>query len=258
MKAILLLAALAVASAPVAPETPKHSWKSIFDGKSLAGWTPKIAGYAVGEDPRHIFRVENGALRAEHDGYEKFEGQFAHIFWKTPVSAFRIRFEYRLFGKMLPGGQPWQHSNSGLMFFSQAPGTMRRDQSFPVSLEAQLLGAERPKPEPSGNLCTPGTNVHIGGKLETQHCILSSGPILANGRWIRAEVEVTRDREVTHFIEGKPVLRYSAPELDPADADAKPLIAAAGGRLALTGGYLALQGEGHPVEFRKIELMTLD
>jgi len=258
MKAILLLAALAVASAPASPETPKHSWKSIFDGKTLAGWTPKIAGYAVGEDPRHIFRVENGALRAEHDGYEKFEGQFAHIFWKTPVSAFRIRFEYRIFGKMLPGGQPWQHSNSGLMFFSQAPETMERDQSFPVSLEAQLLGADRPTPEPTGNLCTPGTNVLFDGKPAIKHCTLSSSPILPNGRWIRAEVEVARDGTITHFIEGKPVLRYSNPVLDPADPSAKPVIERAGGRLELTGGYLALQGEGHPVEFRKIELMTLD
>jgi hypothetical protein len=258
MKAILLLAALAASCAPLPADPPKRGWQPIFDGKSLDGWTPKIAGYPVGEDPRHIFTVKDGALRAAHDGYDKFEGQFAHIFWKTPVSAFRIRFEYRIFGKMLPGGQPWQHSNSGLMFFSQAPETMTRDQQFPVSLEAQLLGADRPTPEPSGNLCTPGTNVLIDGKPAVRHCTLSSSPILPNGRWIRAEVEVARDGTITHFIDGQQVLRYSAPQLDPNDPLAKPVIERAGGRIALTGGYLALQGEGHPVEFRNIELMSLD
>ncbi len=30
-----------------------------------------------------------------------------------------------------------------------------------------------------------------------------------------------------------------------------------GGELSLTGGYLSLQSEGHPVEFRTIELKEL-
>ena len=258
MKAMILIAALAASLAPLPAGSAKPRWVSIFDGKTLKGWTPKITGYAAGEDPKHIFKVKDGVIRASHDEYTRFEGNFGHLFWKTPVSAFRIRFEYRIFGKMLPGGQPWQHSNSGLMFFSQAPETMARDQPFPVSLEAQLLGADRPTPEPTGNLCTPGTNVLFDGKPAIKHCTLSSSPILPNGRWIRAEVEVARDGTITHFIEGKPVLRYSNPVLDPADPSAKPVIDRAGGRLELTGGYLALQGEGHPVEFRKIELMTLD
>jgi hypothetical protein len=135
---------------------------------------------------------------------------------------------------------------------------MARDQKFPVSLEVQLLGAERPEPSPTGNVCTPGTNIHIDGRLETRHCILSTGPIIPNGRWVKAEVEVRRDGTITHFIDGKPVLRYAAPELDPTDADAKPLIAAAGGSLTVSRGYIALQSEGHPIEFRNIALLPLD
>lgn len=258
MKTIVLIAALAAAFAPLPAGSAKPRWVSIFDGKTLDGWTPKITGYAAGEDPKHIFKVKDGVIRASHDGYDRFEGNFGHLFWKTPVSHFRIRFEYRIFGEMLPGGQPWQYSNSGLMFFSQAPETMRRDQQFPVSLEAQLLGAERPKPEPTGNVCTPGTNINVDGKRAEKHCVLSNGPILPNGGWVRAEIEATRDGRITHYIDGKPVLTYTNAELDPTDADAKVLIERAGGKLALNGGYLALQGEGHPVEFRKIELMTLD
>ncbi len=64
--------------------------------------------------------------------------------------------------------------------------------------------------------------------------------------------------EITHFIDGEAVLRYSAAELDPEDSDARPLIAAAGGKLELREGYIALQSEGHQIEFRNIELKRLD
>lgn len=255
MKTLALLPLLALLGTPTAPE-PK--WQRIFDGKTLDGWTPKITGRAVGEDPLHMFVVHEGAIRVSHANYPKFEGEFGHLFWKAPLGAFRIRFEYRLFGESLPGIKVWQATNSGLMFHSQAPGTMSRDQPFPVSLEMQLLAVPRPQQEPSGNLCTPGTTVVFEGKRDPRHCIPSSAPLLPAGRWTRAELEVLPDGSITHFIDGKPVLRYSAPELDPADKDAQPVIAAAGGRLELRRGYIALQSEGHPVEFRNIELQRLD
>jgi Domain of Unknown Function (DUF1080) len=69
---------------------------------------------------------------------------------------------------------------------------------------------------------------------------------------------VLPDGRIKHVIDSKVVLRYSAPELDPGDDDAKPLIAAAGGNIKLTGGYIALQSEGHPIEFRNIEVQLLD
>ena len=98
----------------------------------------------------------------------------------------------------------------------------------------------------------------IEGQRDPRHCILSSSPLLPLGRWTRVELEVLPTGEITHFIDGEPVLRYAAPELDPEDKDAQPLIAAAGGKLELRQGYIALQGEGHPVEFRNIELQRLD
>lgn len=237
---------------------PEPKWQPIFDGRALDGWTPKISGRAVGEDPLHMFIVHDGAIRVSHASYPRFEGEFGHLFWKTPVRAYRLRFDYRLFGETLPGVQVWQHTNSGVMFHSQAPETMRRDQAFPVSLEMQLLAVPRPTREPTGNLCSTGTNVHVDGKLDPRHCILSSSPLLPNGRWTRAEIEVLPSGKITHRIDGKIVLQYDHAELDPEDADAKPLIAAAGGVLKLDRGYIALQSEGHPVEFRKIELQSLE
>lgn len=250
---LFLIPMLALLGAAPAPQ-----WERIFDGKSLAGWTPKITGRAVGEDPLKMFVVQDGAIRVSHAHYTKFEGEFGHLFWKTPLKAYRIRLDYRLFGESLPGIKPWQASNSGLMFHAQAPATMRRDQDFPVSLELQLLGVPRPTQEPTGNLCTPGTTVVFEGKRDPRHCILSTSPLLPVGRWTKLELEVLPNGAITHFIDGKPVLRYSAPELDPGDKDAQPLIAAAGGKVALGQGYVALQSEGHQIEFRNIEVKRLD
>jgi hypothetical protein len=255
MRILFALPLLALAGCTTVPEP---QWQSIFDGETLDGWTPKITGRAVGEDPLKMFVAQDGAIRVSHANYAKFDGEFGHLFWKAPLGAYRLRFEYRLFGETLPGVQDWQASNSGLMFHAQAPETMRRDQDFPVSLELQLLGVPRPTQEPTGNLCTPGTTVVIDGKRDLRHCINSSSPLIPLGRWVRVEVEVLPDGRITHFIDGQPVMRYEAAELDPADADAKSLIAAAGGELALRGGYIALQSEGHPIEFRNIELLRLD
>jgi hypothetical protein len=241
-----------------AAPAPEAKWQRIFDGRTLTGWTPKITGRAVGEDPLHMFTVQNGAIRVSHANYKTFTGEFGHLFWKAPLKAYRLRLDYRFFGESLPGIQVWQASNSGLMIAAQSPESMRRDQDFPVSLEVQLLAVPRPSREPTGNVCTPGTTVEFEGKRDPRHCILSSSPLLPIGQWVHAEVEVLPNGEVTHFINGKAVLHYAAPELDPADKDAQPLIAAAGGRLELRQGYIALQSEGHQIEFRNIEVKRLD
>ena len=254
MKSLILMSLALIGAAP-APET---KWEPLFDGKTLEGWTPKIAGHAVGEDPLHTFVVQDGAIRDSYANYKKFDGAYGHLFWKTPLKAYRIRFEYRLFGPPLPDIKEWEISNSGLMFHSQAPETMRREQAFPVSLEFQLLAVPRPLKEPTGNLCTPGTTVVIDGKRDLRHCILSSSPLLPLDRWTQAEIEVLPNGDITHFVDGKPVLHYSAPELDPADKDAVPLIAAAGGSVQLGKGYIALQAEGQQIEFRNIELQRLE
>jgi hypothetical protein len=257
-KAIGIFLALIAVTNPVIALAKEAKWETVFDGKTLEGWTPKIAGHAIGEDPLHTFVAQDGVIRVSYANYKKFDGAYGHLFWKEPLKAYRIRFEYRLFGEPLPDIKEWEISNSGLMFHAQAPETMRREQAFPVSLEFQLLGVPRPTEEPTGNLCTPGTSVVIDGKRDPRHCILSSSPVLPIGQWTQAEVEVLPNGEITHFINGKQVLHYSAPELDPADKDAIPLIPMAGGVLQLRQGYIALQAEGQQIEFRKIEVQRLD
>lgn len=232
-------------------------WVSLFDGETLDGWTPKIVGHALGEDPYDTFRVVDGNLVVRYDKYEgSFDGRFGHLFYKSPYSHYRLRLEYRFVGEQVEGGPGWAFKNSGIMVHGQPASSMGLSQSFPVSIEVQLLGGSGAGDRPTGNLCTPGTNVVMEGKLHTQHCTNSSSPTFCGEEWVRAEVEVRGGRLVRHLINGEVVLEYSAPQYDPNDGDAQKLIV--GDDLVLSGGTISLQSESHPIEFRKIELLVLD
>ena len=231
---------------------------SLFDGKTLKGWTPKISGYALGKDPMQTFRAEDGVIRVSYDRYgDGFRKRFGHLAYRAPFGSYRLRLEYRLIGQSMPDVESWQQSNSGVMLHGQAPATMGKDQSFPVSIEVQLLGAARHDPAPTANLCTPGTHVVMGGKLETTHCINSTSPIVPNERWTKVELTVDSAGNFTHSIDGTQVMRYAGAQYDPTDPDAQKLIEAAGGKLELQSGYIYLQSEGHPVEFKNLELQLL-
>jgi len=132
------------------------------------------------------------------------------------------------------------------------------DQSFPVSIEVQLLGGNGTDPRSTANLCTPGTNVVMDGKLFTPHCTGSSSKTYHGDQWVTVEIEVHGNGVIKHLIDGEVVLQYEQPQLDENDGDAKKLIEAAGGDKMLRGGYISLQSESHPVEFRKVEIRLLD
>lgn len=232
-------------------------WIQLFNGQNLDGWTPKIRHQELGKDPGKTFRVEDGKLVVRYDEeiYPKFNETFGHIFYKDKFSHYRIRVEYRFVGKQVNGGPGWALRNSGIMVHCQHPKTMLKDQDFPVSIEVQLLGGDGRNARPTSNLCTPGTNVVMDGKLVTRHCTNSISKTYHGEQWVTAEVEVRGDQVISHIIDGQVVLRYDQPQLDPRDPNAKNLIK--DGNVLLKEGYISLQSESHPVEFRKVELMKL-
>jgi hypothetical protein len=248
--ATVVLAALSLGSSAEA----EGRWRPIFDGHSLKGWTPKITGHPLGDNYRDTFVAKDGTIRVSYAGYDRFNGQFGHLIYRTPLKAYRLRLSYRLLEPGMPDAPKWARSNSGVMFYGQAPETMTLNQQFPVSVEFQILGQDGEGARPTGSVCTPGTNVVIDGVMAKDHCTTSTGPTIPNGTWTRLELEVRPDGEVFQRINGAVVMHYARVELDPRDPDAKPLIAARGGVLALTDGYVSLQSEGHPIEFKDIEV----
>jgi hypothetical protein len=241
------------------PQSGEGGWRPLFDGKTLNGWTPKIRGFPFGENYKDTFRVRDGAIVVSYDGYDAFGERFGHLFYKTPFKAYRFRMEYR-FLEAHPSDTPaWAIANSGVMIFSQDPKSMAVADSFPVSVEAQILGPAPGQERFNGNICSPGTNVVMDGKLITTHCINSKTPAGPNGVWATFEIEAHPGGEVVQKVNGVETIRYSQVQLDPTGnmANSKPLVEAAGGKLMMDGGWICLQSEGNPIEFRKIEILEL-
>jgi hypothetical protein len=233
----------------------KEGWISLFNGKDLEGWTPKITGYPAGENYAETFRVEDGLLKVGYGKYPSFDGKFGHLFSKQKFSHYRLRIEYRFVGDQCPGGPGWAFRNSGAMIHCQSPESMRKDQEFPVSIEVQFLGGNGKDKRSTGNVCSPGTNIVMDGKLIKTHCIDSTSKTYHGDQWVTAEVEVHGKGQIKHLINGETVLEYEKPQLDDSDSDAKKLIQ--GGELLISEGYIALQAESHPIEFRKVEILPL-
>ncbi len=253
----LLLPACASPPSPPPSPIPPSAWIQLFDGKTLNGWTPKFTGLPLGTNYKHTFRAEGRMLRVSYDEYDSFDGKFGHLFFDMPFASYRLRLEYRFTGTQCPGAPSWAFKNSGVMLHGQPPETMRRDQDFPVSIEAQLLGGDTTGQRPTGNLCTPGTHVVMGGELVTRHCTDSSSPTFRDEQWVELELEVNGGAIIRQFINGELVLEYEQPQLDPGDPDAQLLLANRSS-LALDHGSISLQAEGHPIDFRKIEVLILD
>ena len=242
------------------PEKPKDGdgWISLFNGKDLEGWTPKITGYPLGENYADTFRVEDGLLKVRYDKWPaKFDGKFGHLFYKEKYGNYRLRIEYRFVGDQCPGGPGWATRNSGVMLHCQPPESMRKDQDFPVSIEVQFLGGINDKPRATCNACTPGTNVVVDGKLEHKHTINSNAKTYGGEQWVTIEVEVHGNGVIKHIVDGVTVLEYEKPQLDDKDKDARELLRN-GADLMLKEGYISLQSESHPIDFRKVELKPLD
>ncbi len=235
----------------------KPEWIQLFNGTDLNGWTVKIAKHEVGDNYANTFRVEDSLLKVRYDGYDQFDQQYGHIFYNEPFSAYLLRVEYRFTGDQAPGGEGWAWRNSGAMLHGQAPGTMLKDQDFPISVEAQLLGGNGTDERTTGNLCTPGTNVIIDGKLHTAHCLNSSSKTFHGDQWVRAEFLVLADSVISHIVEGDTVMTYFKPQVGGGNVSNYDPAAKTDGQL-LTKGYISLQSESHPIDFRKVELVNLE
>lgn len=221
----------------------QDGWIRLFNGRDLSGWTPKITGYELGDNFGDTFRVEDGLLAVGYEAYDTFDGRFGHLFYDEALSHYRLRVEYRFVGEQCPGAPDWARRNSGIMIHGQAAETMGRDQEFPASIEVQLLGGDGEARRPTANVCTPGTRIVLDGALDERHCIESRSPTFHGDEWVTVEVEVRGDRSIRHIVEGVTVLEYTRPQLD----DGTPL----------DRGTISLQSEGHPIQFRRVELRRL-
>ncbi|MES2808104.1 MAG: DUF1080 domain-containing protein [Bacteroidota bacterium] len=225
-------------------------WEQLFNGKNLKGWTPKIRYHEYGENWKNTFRVENGLLENRYDEYEKFDETYGHLFYKKSYSHYLLAAEYRFVGDQVKGGPGWAFRNNGIMFHGQDPATMKKDQDFPNSMEAQLLGGTGKGNRSTANLCTPGTQFERDGKIITQHCTDSKSKTFDGDQWVRVELLVLADSLVIHYVNGEEVMRYEKPQTDPEKGKKEGTF--------IKSGTISIQSESHPTDFRKIEIIDLE
>ncbi len=247
-----------LAGQPAQSSPDPKDWIQLFNGKNLDGWVPKFRTSPLGENYADTFRVVDGVLRVAYDKYGSFEDRFGHLFYqRRKFSHYIIAAEYRFVGDQVAGGPNWAVRNNGLMLHSQSPESMGKDQDFPISIEMQLLGGlPNDKPRTTANVCTPGTQIFIGGTMVKGHCLNSKSETYRGDVWVRVEVEVHGGERVTHKVDGKTVLEYEKPTIGGGEVNAFDPAVKVDGTL-LTDGYIAIQAESHPTEFRKIEVLNL-
>lgn len=237
----------------------EEKWIPLFNGEDIDDWIVKIHHHEAGENYGNTFRVEDGILKVRYDDYEgDFNDQFGHLYYKQPYSYYKLRLEYRFVGELHPGAPEYTLRNSGVMFHSQDPRTMPKEQNWPISVEMQFLGGLGDgNPRPTGNMCSPGTEVIYEGEMDPRHCINSSSDTYEGDQWVKAELIVLGDSLITHLINGDTVLQYTQPQIGGGVVEGFTEEMKQDGKL-LKEGFIAMQSEGQPIDFRNIELLNLE
>ena len=236
----------------------KKEWQTLFNGKDINDWIVKIHHHEVGDNFGKTFRVEDGLIKVRYDKYDTFRERYGHLYFKQPFSYYHLTFEYRFVGIWRKDAPSYTLKNSGVMFHSQDPHTMPKEQDWPISVEFQLLaGLGDGKPRPTGNMCSPGTDVVFEGKIDPRHCINSTSKTYEGEQWVKGEIIVLGDSLITHIVNGDTVLQYSKPQIGGGVANRYDPAQKKDGKL-LKEGFIALQSEGQEVDFRNIQLLNLE
>ena len=134
-QSLLALTALILVSCTTLKTKSGSEWTDLFNGKDLKDWNVKINHHETGDNYANTFRVEDGMIKIRYDQYGAFNNQFGHLYYNKPFSHFRLLVEYRITGEWKKDAPSYTVSNSGIMFHSQDPRTMRKDQDWPISIE---------------------------------------------------------------------------------------------------------------------------
>ncbi len=257
IKLIALCVLLVACAGNKHKENNHDGWMKLFNEKDLDDWIVKVHHHDPGVNFGNTFRAEDGMIKVRYDQYDHFNDQFSHLYFKQSFSHFHLKLEYRFAGELQKGAPEYTLLNSGVMFHSQDPRQMLREQNWPISVEMQFLaGLGDGKPRPTGNMCSPGTEIVYDGKMYDGHCLNSTSKTYDRDAWVSAELIVLGDSLITHMIDGDTVLQYSKPTMGGGVVNGYDSTLWHPG-MALRSGFIALQSEGQPIDFRNIVLKNL-
>ena len=253
---IALVSLIGSAQSP-SDKADRRDWIQLFDGKSLDGWVPKITGYPLEKTTPTPSASSTAPCRRRPTGPRRRE-QIRPSFLPTSEVLLlhrrrRVPLHRRAGGRRsrLGHSQQWPDVAQPVAAIDvEGPG-------FPISVEVQLLGGlPNGKPQSTANMCSPGTQVFIDGTMVKGHCLDSKSQTYAGDQWVRVEVAVRGGERLIHKVEGQTVLEYEKPTIGGGEVNKFDPAVKVDGTL-LTDGYIEIQGESHPTEFRKIEVLNL-
>lgn len=254
---VLLVAIIVYSCGSRAQNTPQEDWQTLFNGEDLNDWIVKIHHHEVGDNYANTFRVKDSVVQVNYDGYEEFGERYGHLFYKEPFSSYHLKFKYKFTNQWLKDAPSYTYRNSGVMFHSQDPHTILKEQDWPISVEYQTLAADAEgNDRTTGNMCSPGTDVFYEGEKDPRHCINSSSKSFKWDEWVQADLIVYSDSLVIHKVNGEKVLEYTKPQIGGGVAHGFDPDIKVDGK-ALKEGYIGLQSEGQGVEFKDIKIKTL-
>lgn len=234
----------------------EEGYTTLFNGKDINNWIVKINHHDAGDNFGETFRVKDDMIQVRYDQYGAFNEQYGHLYFEKPFSSFHLKLDYRFVGEWKEDAPGYTILNSGIMYHSQDPRTMYKDQDWPISVEMQFLGGLGDgNPRPTGNMCSPGTEIVYEGKIYPNHCFDSSSDTYDGDQWVSAELIVLGD-SVKHIINGDTVLRYSLPQIGGGVVNNYDPAIKIDGKI-LKSGFIALQSEGQPIDFRNIRIKEL-
>lgn len=229
---VLLLVAGGCVGLEAEPDPDREDWVRLFEGRNLDGWS----------GDRDMVDVDDGVLRfsASTEGYTGANGDERWLVHDGDWSFYRLRVEYRFPETDLdPAGWPEAEIRRAAVRVHSTKG----DSGSPVGVEVELLGGDGENDRPTGNVCTPGTQIDMGGRAVTRECVSSASLTHHGDEWVVLEVTVLGAERIEHVIDSVRVLAYERPRLDD-------------GTL-LAGGGVAIRSNGWPFDIRRIDLLPL-
>jgi hypothetical protein len=261
MRRIITFVSLLWVATAQAQSPDKDGWIALFNGKNLDGWYTFLMRGGKNNDPKGVFKVENGMIhvlggsealqRGEWNGYLATDREFSDI---------RIHLEYKWGTKRFPPNTE-EKRNSGLIYLMQGP-----DKVYPPAVECQIEESDVgdiwliegvsamvwvvdiATSLYSDDNSAPGFLRMFGGPDTTIARVLKSGDFEDRNGWNTLEVVLEGDH-TTHIVNGRIVNRALQLRLPDPQAPQR--------MIELRKGRVALEAEGAEIWFRNIKVKPL-
>ena len=252
---LLLLSLASHGTGRASAQQNDAGWIPLFNGQNLEGWYTWLPSTGRNNDPKGVFKVEDGTLHILDIPESSQEQEFGYIATNNEYSNFRLRFQYRWGSKRFaPRAQAAR--DSGLLYHFTGP-----DRIWPRSVECQvqegdtgdfyLIGGTALTTTVQPSDAAPKRYQADGIPYDTRpdiDQIIRSGTHDSLTDWNTVEVIVSKETSV-HIVNGVVNNRGTRiRQQDPNDPT---------GFVPLSRGRVLFQVEGAEVFYRNIEWKPL-